>query len=488
MERESYLDTKTTLAVLDKKGGNADQAVIKALSSMRIEGSDGIGIATPYGSAVGKDAASLQNQKANSQVAIGYPFLKDRQQSTSLKDATFFFDGRFYSPTWASNAEVLAKKLRQAEFDRISEALLTEGEGAFSFIIAETERIIAGRDPVGVQPLYFGESKRFSALASNRKALWKLGVDEVLSFPPGHLAFVTQKGFKFKPVKTLVYSKPKPISMEKAAKRLQELLEQSVSKRVLGTKEVAVAFSGGLDSSIIAFLARKCEASVHLVYVSLENRSETEEAKKIADALNLPLRVFLFKEADVEKAVSRVLMLIEEADPIKASIGLPFYWTAEKTAKAGFKVLLAGQGADELFGGYQRYVNEYLSHGKEKVSRTMFDDVVKLNESNLERDMKISSFHNLELCLPFVSYQIVEFAIGLPTELKIERRAGTLRKLILRKVAENIGLPTLITAKPKKAIQYSTGVNNVLKKIAKKQKATVSKYVKNLFLSKMSEN
>ena len=200
------------------------------------------------------------------------------------------------------------------------------------------------------------------------------------------------------------------------------------------------------------------------------------------------MSVFLFKEADVEKAVSRVLMLIEEADPIKASIGLPFYWMAEKTAKAGFKVLLAGQGADELFGGYQRYVNEYLSHGKEKVSRTMFNEVIKLNESNLERDMKISSFHNLELRLPFVSYQIVEFAMGLPTELKIDRRADTLRKLILRKVAENIGLPTLIAAKPKKAIQYSTGVNNVLKRIAKKQKATVSEYVKNLFLSKMSEN
>jgi asparagine synthase (glutamine-hydrolysing) len=414
--------------------------------------------------------------------------LYDEQHCARLGDVTVIFDGRVYSPTHgASVTEFAAKKLEQADRGKASEAFLKEVEGDFSFIIAEPDRIISGRDPIGVQPLYYGENRTLAALASNRKALWNLGIDKTSSFPPGHLALVSREGFKFKPVKTLAYSQPKPVTMQKAAETLQKLLERSVRRRVSGMKDVAVAFSGGVDSSVVAFLASKCHVNVHLIHVSLENQPETEEARQAANDLNLPLQVFLFRETDVEKVVSKVVALIEEPSAVKASIGVPFYWTAEKTAEAGFKVLLAGQGADELFGGYQRYVNEYLLHGAERARKTMFDDVVKLHENNIERDVKICGFHNLELRLPFASYQIADFALTLPIELKIERNAASLRKLVLRKVAENMDLPPSITEKPKKAVQYATGINNALKKLAKKQKTTVTEYVKKLFLSQTSK-
>ena len=412
----------------------------------------------------------------------------ERQHHVRLGDAAVLFDGRIYSPTLgASGTEIIVKKLQQADHLKASETFLKEVEGDFSFIIAELQRIIAGRDAMGVQPLYYGENRNVAALASNRQALWKLGIEKTQSFPPGHLAFVSREGFKFKPIKTLVYSEPKQVTMQKAAETLQKLLERSVRRRVTGTKEIAVAFSGGLDSSVTAFLAKKCRANVHLIHVSLENRPETEEAKKAADELNLPLHVYLFGEADVEKLVSSVVELIEEADAIKASIGVAFYWTAEKAAEAGFRVLLAGQGADELFGGYQRYVNDYLLHGKEKARRAMFDDAVKLHESNIERDVKICGFHDVELRLPFASYQIAQFALNLTVELKIERKADSLRKLVLRKVAVDMGLPSSIVEKPKKAVQYATGINDVLKKLAKKQKTTITEYVNKFFLSQITE-
>jgi asparagine synthase (glutamine-hydrolysing) len=427
---------KTTMAVLDKRGGNV----------------------------------KLSSHK--------------RQHHIRLGDSAVLFDGRIYSPTLgASGTETIAKKLQQADYLKASEMFLKEVEGDFSFIIAEPQRIIAGRDPMGVQPLYYGENRTIAALASNRKALWKLGIAETRSFPPGHLAFVSLEGFTFKPVKTLVYSEPKQVTMQEAAETLQKLLEKSVRRRVSGTKEIAVAFSGGLDSSVVAFLASKCRANVHLVHVSLENRPETEEAKKAAEELNLPIQVYLFREADVEKVASGVVELIEEADPVKVSIGVPFYWTAEKAAEAGFRVLLAGQGADELFGGYQRYVNDYLLYGKERVRRAMFDDVVKLHESNIERDVKICGFHDVELRLPFASYQIAKFALNLPLELKIERKADSLRKLVLRKVAVDMGLPSSIVEKPKKAVQYATGISDALKKLAKKQNRTIKDYVNTLFLA-----
>ncbi len=439
MEREGYLGMKSVVAVLDKRDRNM------TLSA------------------------------------------HDKQQFGCVEDAAVLFEGRIYSPTLGvSGVEIIAKKFQRKDCLKASEAFLKEVEGDFSFIIAESERIIAGRDSVGVQPLYYGESRTLAALASSRKALWKLGVEKTQSFPPGHLAVVTSEGFKFKPVKTLIYAEPKRVTMEKAAETLQKLLEESVRRRVFGVKEVAVAFSGGLDSGVVAFLASKCRVNVHLIHVSLENRPETEEAKKAAEALRLPLQVCLFRESDVEKVVSRVVALVEESDPVKVSVGVPFYWAAEKAAESGFKVLLAGQGADELFGGYQRYVSAYLSCGREKVSRVMFDDVVRLYESNIERDVKICGFHGVELRLPFAAYPIAEFAVALPVELKIEGDAGSLRKLVLRRAAVDMGLPSSIVSKPKRAVQYATGVNVALKRLAKKQEITVGEYVRRLFLSQMT--
>ena len=429
-------------------------------------------------------ATTVVLDKQNGNVTLSS---KNKQPHLRIGNAAVLFDGQVYSPKGAIGAEIIAEKLEKADGVKAGEAFLAEVNGDFAFILAEPKRIIAGRDPVGVKPLYYGENRTASALASNRKALWKLGIDDVHSFPPGHVGLVSPEGFKFKPVKTLGYPQPKWTTMQEAAETLQQLLEESIRMRVSGLKEVAVAFSGGLDSSVVAYLTSKCPVDVHLVHVSLENRPETEDAKKAAEALNLPLQVSLFKETDVEKVLAKVVELIEEPDPVKASIGVPFYWTAEKTVEAGFKVLLAGQGADELFGGYQRYVNEYLLHGEEAVRKTMFDDVVGIHESNIERDVKICGLHNVELRLPFASYSLAEFAMALPVELKIERKAGSLRKLVLRKTAENMGLPASITEKPKKAVQYATGINGVVKKLAKKHKATVAEYINTLFLNQIPE-
>ena len=117
----------------------------------------------------------------------------------------------------------------------------------------------------------------------------------------------------------------------------------------------------------------------------------------------------------------------------------------------------------------------------------MFDDISNMYKNNLERDMKICNFHGVNLCLPFATSEIVEFALKLPLELKLEKNPTSLRKLVLRQVGRDLGLPESIAEKPKKAIQYSTGVNKVLKKIAKRKKMTLSEYVNTLFLNKITE-
>lgn len=477
-------DMKVTIAVLDKNGDSAVERVLNVLNSFDVGQPSHFGLISPKKSRFEKNVEILKKQGLESSTVAGYVTSKPKSISDyghlQLDDAALLFEGRVYSPIpKTAVTEQVAKEPLHCE--ATLQTLMEQADGDYSFLMLKGGWIATGRDPIGVQPLYYGENKDIAAFATNRKALWKLGIENPKSFPPGNLGFANREGFKFKPIKTLTYEEPKPITMDDAAKQLQVLLEESIRRRVHGLKEVAVAFSGGLDSSVVAFLASKCGVKVNLLHVSLENQAETEEAMKAADELNLPLQVHLFKDSDVEKTLPKVVDLIEEPDPIKASIGLPFYWAAEKAAEAGFKVMLAGQGADELFGGYQRYVNECCQDGSEKVRKTMFNDVVRIHESNLERDLKITSFHDVELRLPFGSFDLAEFALGLPVEFKIENKTDTLRKLVLRKMALNAGVSAAIAEKPKKAVQYSTGINDAVKRIAKNHQKTVNEYINELF-------
>ena len=482
------------IAVINKRGESAADTAGAMLKTLRHRGAEAFGIASPTTVKIGKSVESLQNKDMNSHIIIGHAFAKifisDKPQPIKLEDATLVFDGRIYPrQTEISDAEAFAKKLQNHK--EAIENFTHKSEGFFAFAVAEPKRLIAGRDAMGICPFYYGENMDFVALASERKALWRIGIKTVNSFPPGNMAFVDRNGFKFKPVKTLSYPKAKQTTMQVAAKKLQKLLQHSVKERVSGLKEVAVAFSGGLDSSIIAFLAKNSDVNVHLIHVSLENQPETEQAKKAAEKLELPIHVCLYDREDVGKVLPKVLWLIEEPDPIKASIGIPFYCTAEKTAEMDFKVMLAGQGADELFGGYQRYINDYLRCGSEKLRETFFNDILKMHETNFERDLKICNFHNVELRLPFATYQIAKFATELPVELKIEMKDNGLRKLVLRRVAKNLGLPQFIVKKPKRAIQYATGVNKTLKKLAAMKGMPMKEYMRETFqtvLKKMMGN
>ncbi|MCK4482887.1 asparagine synthase, partial [Candidatus Bathyarchaeota archaeon] len=99
----------------------------------------------------------------------------------------------------------------------------------------------------------------------------------------------------------------------------------------------------------------------------------------------------------------------------------------------------------------------------------------------LERDSKICNFHDVELRLPFATYQLAEFAASLPLPLKIESLNDMLRKKVLRKAAGDMGLPQFIVNKPKRAIQYATGVNKIIKKLARKKGSSTKEYLQKTF-------
>jgi asparagine synthase (glutamine-hydrolysing) len=474
-----------TIASLSKNGQNIVPTVLRALESLQL-GECWFVLSSP--SAIHK-MDNIQNLKEAGLVsaqAVGCVFPKRLKHLApkfmKIGNTTSLLMGTLYSLFLDESVASSSGTGVFLQNERAMESLLKKSEGDFAVITVKPGKILAARDPVGVQPLYSGENADLVALATNRTALWKMGIQNPRSFPSGNLESVTRKGLKCKPVKLLCYSRPKRISMDDAARILQEILEYSVRVRVHGVKELAVAFSGGLDSSIVAFLAKRCGAHVRLIHVSLSGQSETEQAKKAAEELKLPLCVHLFEASDVEKTVPKVVRLIEEPDPMKTAVGVPFYWVAQKTAEAEIEVLLAGQGADELFGGYQRYVTKYLLNGGAAVQEAIFHDVVNLPENNLERDKKICSFRGVDLRLPFASFGLAEFALSLPIDLKIERKEDGLRKLVLRQLAKNVGLSEAIVTKPKKAVQYATGVNAEIRKLALERGLTVGEYLRSFFV------
>lgn len=473
------------VAILNKNGENAAKTAVEMMKALDTEGSETCGIASPEDVSIARSLETLRESNMKSSIIIGCVsstiLPNDKPQPLRLKNATLVFDGRLYpAKTEKSDTDIACDLLMKNHQDK-SVTFVKNTNGDYVFALIEPKKIVAGRDVMGVRPLYYGENAVWVALASNRKALWNIGVHETHSFPPGNVAVVNAAGFKFISARTISPSRPKQMTMQAAATKLLALLERSVEERTSTLKEVAVAFSGGLDSSIIALLAKNTGIRVILIHVGMKGAAEAECARQAAETLELPLYSATRDDRDVEVAIGKVVNIIEEPDPIMLSIGIPFYWAAEKSTRMGCHVMLAGQGADELFGGYRRYLDEYLKRGSGNVQDTIFEDIRGMSEANLERDCKICKHFNIELRLPFATRTLSDFALKVPLKLKMERETGSLRKLVLRQVARNLSLPEFIANRPKKAIQYATGVNEAIKKIAKRDGTSTTEYCRSMF-------
>jgi asparagine synthase (glutamine-hydrolysing) len=471
-------------AVVNKSGEDAVSAVITMLKTLKHKETDVYGVATNTSVKITPSIEELEDMNLNSSIALGYNFSRitdyDKPQPILGKGYGLVFHGRLFPSNRRFHLEEVTCRLKESPEEN-AKLILKELDGSYVFAVSCADKIVAGRDVLGTVPLYYGENETFCGLASERKALWTLGIKKVDSFPPGNLAIVNAQGFTFNKAMSIVQPQIKPIGMDVAEKCLRSLLFESTVERVKDVKRTAVAFSGGVDSAVVALLAKMSEVDVHLITVGLENQQELRYAETASKAMGLPIHIQTYDLSDVEETVSKVLWLIEEPDPMKVGVALPFFWTAETASKIGCSVLLAGQGGDELFGGYHRYLAELARKGPEALQKLLYQDVISSYSANFQRDYPVCAFHKVELRLPFLDREVVNFALSLPLKLKIESSEDKLRKRVLRRVAEKLGVPNFVANRPKKAVQYATGVQKALRKLAKREGLTVSGYLKRLF-------
>jgi len=273
---------------------------------------------------------------------------------------------------------------------------------------------------------------------------------------------------------------------------LKELLTEAV-KESCTEKRVGVIFSAGIDSTIIALLASQfSEVTAYTVGVS--NSHDVVFAEKLKENSNFKINIIKIDIGDVENAAIDVIKIIEIPNSVKVSVGIPFYIASKKASEDGIKVMLCGQGADELFGGYNRYIEcirdiENIENDKNikdnnylKISEMIKYDVENIYENQLKNDIAICRSNSIGLHAPFMDDEFKNYASAIPIELKIYELKDEdigfscidkidnkkfIRKFILRKVAQEIKIPDFIINRQKKAAQYGSGTQKILSKIAR---------------------
>lgn len=350
-----------------------------------------------------------------------------------------------------SDSETLFKLIESTG----AEAAIRELDGDYAFAYAKNGEILLARDPAGVKPLYYGGTGDMFTFSSEIKSLLSVGISEIFALMPGYM--LSYRSGRLTEKKVTGFKAGERITDENAASELLfNAMEQAVKKRIYNP--CALAFSGGLDSSLIAALC----GEVELYSVGMAGSHDVRQTKKAADLLGSGSKLHLHELTmeEVESALPDIMRATGSSDPLKVSIALPLFFASKDARNDGIRVMLSGQGADELFAGYKRYESMDFN----VLENALRNDIDNIAANNLERDDAVTMANAVELRVPYLDKEVVELALRIAPQLKI---CNGVRKYILRLAAAKL-LPEELAWKEKKAAQYSSGVYSALEKLAKK--------------------
>ena len=330
-------------------------------------------------------------------------------------------------------------------------------DGDYAFAVWDGENLAIARDPLGVKPLFYAKNDNLNGFASTKQALREVGLTDINTLKPEHILY---NGEDIAPAQA-IYEKV----FEGDVAKIDKMLRLSVLKRVEGLREIGVIFSGGLDSSYLALLLKEMSDNVplkiKLYAVGVKGSKDVEAAIYASKFLNLDLEICEVTEDLVRQALPQVVKAIGDNNLMKVGVGLTTYFATKMVAQDGLKVAISGQGADELFGGYKRYLKSFVDG---TLNYDLREDMSNMYHVNLERDDACSMLNSVELRLPFLDKKLVELVLNIPDNKKIVSMHDDMRKSILRKLAFEEGLDYEIAYRPKKAAQYGTGIDKILRK------------------------
>ena len=495
--------------ILSKKNENVVPLVGTMLSCMINRGPDGAGIAADERSIQSDSFLNLRYQKLSGSSALGHVRLAI-VGGTCGQQPFRSCDGRF---TVEHNGEIYNYKtirkrlIKRHKFSTETDSevivhliedyflkennllyairrTVAELDGVYAFVVKEEESgsLALVRDKMGVRQIYYGENDRFIAFASERKALWKIGIREPTKrVLPCHAVIISPEGTlqEFR-IDNLFIQSSKNVykTMTSSVSIYEKALLASMKKRTQDFDKVGIIFSGGIDSVIIAWLAKKIVPEVICYTGGIRGSNDIIYARQIAKKLNLKLRVNELTQDEVEQMIPEVINTIEDTNAGQVEVAIPVYAAVKLAHEDGINVMFSGQGADELFGGYPWYARVVEKEGYQKLRDHMTQDLLLLYKETLEREDKITMAHSIEMREPFLDTEVIRCSMGMDLKLNIKGITDIMGKHIHRKLAQKLGIPKNIAYRIKEAAQHGSGMHDIFDAIARKHgfdESTISK-------------
>ncbi|CAN7022957.1 unnamed protein product [Brassica rapa subsp. trilocularis] len=414
------------------------------------------------------------NYLAHERLAIVDPDSGDQPLFNEDKTIVVTVNGEIY------NHEELRKDLKNHKFrtgsdcDVISHLYEEHGEnfvdmldGVFSFVILDTRdnSFMVARDAIGVTSLYIGWGLDGSVwISSEMKGLHE-DCEHFEVFPPGLLYSSKSGGFKqwYNPpwYNESVPSTPyEPLAVRHA-------FEAAVTKRLMSDVPFGVLLSGGLDSSLVASItarhlagtkaAKRWGSQLHSFCVGLEGSPDLKAGKEVADYLGTVHHEFHFTVQDGIDAVEDVIYHVETYDVTTIRASTPMFLMSRKIKSLGVKMVLSGEGSDEIFGGYLYF---HKAPNKQEFHQETCRKIKALHKYDCLRANKATSAFGVEARIPFLDKEFINTVMSLDPESKmIKPEEGRIEKWVLRRAfddEERPYLPKHILYRQKE--QFSDGV------------------------------
>ena len=351
-----------------------------------------------------------------------------------------------------SDTEVLAHLWEQYGEDMITKL----DSEMFAFFIYDKNKDIffVARDPYGVKPLYYAiDNFGNYHFASEIKQLSQFKeIDDILYFPQGNYMI---NGRLIQYHKLPKQSNKLKEQSYEIIQNIRKLFDEAVKKRVDTDLPIAVFFSGGIDSTSILETARKFRKDVTAVIVGHPHAPDVLIAKKYCGEKNIKYIHFNPPtEEELAQLIPKLVYITESFEPNTIRQSAISYYISKVAREHGFRVILCGEGPDEIFAGYPEFKN-YKSESE--ISKKINDFIENLPRTQFQRVDRTSMHFTLEVRVPFFDTKLADYSVRIPSKYKIKEVGGEkITKWILREAMKD-RLPDYIVNRPKVVLSEGAG-------------------------------